>query len=515
MIEEELRQAGVREQARANELKALMDAVPAMIWISRDPMCKEMVGNRYGYEFLGMWEGANISKTAPEEDLRIQPYRNFKNGQEIPSNELPMQVAAGTGQGTKDYEFDLVFSDGVVKNILGNVVPLVDQAGTPSGAVAVFVDITERKQMEEELRESRERFHASIESLMEAFVLMPAVRQVEPDGRRGRIIDFRIEYVNDSACHLSQVGREQLLGHTLLELLPGHRSNVLLDRYAAVVERDEPLAEKAMSHLDPFGRQTVGRAFDIHASRFGDGVVVTWDDVTQQERIKNEREHALNQMEIHERLKEQAERDRQNYAREIHDGPVQTLHAIQYAISFLKEGYSEPQLRVELDEIELNIKKAIQELRQVINELRPPSVIRFGLARAIEMHVLDLREQHPEFTWNYRLASGRDGFGEATSLTLFRIYQEAVRNILRHSHATKATISYRLLKEKAVLEIRDDGVGMPEEYDPNLLVQSKHFGLAGIRERAESVGAQVVIRSQPEKGLSLKVVVPLGAGRTE
>lgn len=151
-VEKALQEGQERILARAAELEALMDVVPAMIWITRDPESKEMYGNRLGYEFLGMGEGANISKTAPGDNLAVQPYRNFRNGQEIPNNELPMQIAAATGIGTNNYEFDLVFDSGVVKNVLGNVVPLYDPSGKPSGAVGAFVDITERKRIESELR---------------------------------------------------------------------------------------------------------------------------------------------------------------------------------------------------------------------------------------------------------------------------------------------------------------------------------------------------------------------------
>ena len=169
--EEALKQSIEREKARAAELETLMDTVPAMIWISRDPQCLEMTGNRYGYEFLEMWQGANISKTASEEDLKHQPYRNFKDGREIPTEELPMQIAASTGKPTMNFDFDLVFNDGTVRTVLGNVTPLFGEDNQPRGAVAAFMDITDRRKVEEQLQHYAQELERSNQALQEfAFI---------------------------------------------------------------------------------------------------------------------------------------------------------------------------------------------------------------------------------------------------------------------------------------------------------------------------------------------------------
>jgi PAS domain S-box-containing protein len=163
--EDELKRSLERERVRAAEIETLMDTVPAMIWISHDPQCREMTGNRYGYEFLKMWQGANISKTASEEDMNQQPYHNFKDGREIPTEELPMQVAAATGKPANNYDFDLVFNDGSVRTVLGNVNPLFDQNRKPSGAVAVFMDITDRRREREQLKHYAEELERSNQAL--------------------------------------------------------------------------------------------------------------------------------------------------------------------------------------------------------------------------------------------------------------------------------------------------------------------------------------------------------------
>jgi PAS domain S-box-containing protein len=177
-VEQALRESEQREKARVAELETLMDVVPAMIWISRDPQCKEMRGNRYGYEFLKMWERANISKTAPGEALQQQPYRNFKDGREIPPEELPMQIAAATGQSFENYTFDLVFDDGTLKSVLGNVQPLFDENGNPCGAISAFVDATQRKSASQRIAAEREWLRVTLASIGDAVITSDAQGRV-------------------------------------------------------------------------------------------------------------------------------------------------------------------------------------------------------------------------------------------------------------------------------------------------------------------------------------------------
>ena len=158
--EEELNKAKEEAERRAKELEALMDAVPAMIWITRDTECLSMTGNRAVYEFLGMPFGANVSKTAPETGRPVH-FKALRYGMEIPLDELPMQQAA-KGRATQDYELEYLFDDGTSKITLGNTTPLYDAAGQTYGAIGAFVDITERKQMEQELRRSRDELELRV-----------------------------------------------------------------------------------------------------------------------------------------------------------------------------------------------------------------------------------------------------------------------------------------------------------------------------------------------------------------
>ncbi len=149
-----LKESEARERSRAAEAQAVMEAVPAAVCIARDSEAREIVGNRMYYDMLRSPQGANTSKSAPEGE-RPEHFRAMKNGEEISTENLPLQLAARTGQAASDYEFDVVFDDGASRRWLGNAVPLFDEAGQSRGSVGAFVDITERKRAEERLQQTQ------------------------------------------------------------------------------------------------------------------------------------------------------------------------------------------------------------------------------------------------------------------------------------------------------------------------------------------------------------------------
>jgi PAS domain S-box-containing protein len=152
-----LRESEERERLRSEELSALLDAMPAAVWITHDPAALQMTSNRLGTEWTRIPEGSNVSKSAPSGE-RPETFKACKNGKEIPPEELPVQMAA-RGKEVRDYEFDLEYPDGILRHLLGSATPLKDDRGQPRGAVSAFIDITERKRAEEEVR----RLNAELE----------------------------------------------------------------------------------------------------------------------------------------------------------------------------------------------------------------------------------------------------------------------------------------------------------------------------------------------------------------
>jgi signal transduction histidine kinase len=143
-----------RAVSRASELQAIMDAVPAAIYITHDPECGNIVGNRAAYEWLRL--PVTGQPIAPGSNANAPtPYRLLKDGAKIPVGQLPLQAAIRALQPITGYEYEVAFNDGDHRTLFGNAVPLVDEGGQARGAVAAFIDVTERRRIQERLLEAQ------------------------------------------------------------------------------------------------------------------------------------------------------------------------------------------------------------------------------------------------------------------------------------------------------------------------------------------------------------------------
>jgi signal transduction histidine kinase len=136
---ETLRASETRERARAEELQAIMDAVPAVVLIAHDADGRRMTANRAALELLRIPPGGTPSKTA---ERPPRHYRVLREGVEVAPADLPTQAAARRGEALRDVEYEISFEDGTRRILLGNAEPLFDEAGRSRGAVSAFVDVT-------------------------------------------------------------------------------------------------------------------------------------------------------------------------------------------------------------------------------------------------------------------------------------------------------------------------------------------------------------------------------------
>ena len=162
--EDVLRKGKEQVEAQAAQLKAILYAAPAMIWTALDRDCRNITGNRAAYDFSCVEEGINLSKTSQNPE-RLANYRVFRDGVELQPPDMPLQVVARTGQKILDCALDFHFADGSIRSVFGNVVPIMDAGGCPTGAIGAFLDTSEHIRAEMALKEKTQQLEVANKEL--------------------------------------------------------------------------------------------------------------------------------------------------------------------------------------------------------------------------------------------------------------------------------------------------------------------------------------------------------------
>lgn len=144
--------------------------------------------------------------------------------------------------------------------------------------------VTELQQTEADLRYSEQRFRVPLETMLPGLGVLSAVR--DPSDR---IVDFRIDYLNDAACRSLRMRKQELIGKNLGSLIPGRPELALFEQYVQVVETGNPLASEAVSYESSNHPQVISKALDVRVTKLGDGVVAAWVDITERKRVEEER----------------------------------------------------------------------------------------------------------------------------------------------------------------------------------------------------------------------------------
>jgi two-component system sensor histidine kinase UhpB len=202
------------------------------------------------------------------------------------------------------------------------------------------------------------------------------------------------------------------------------------------------------------------------------------------------------------------EEERKRLARELHDETLQSLIALNQRVMMIKRQAEQAEVKDALDEIETMIAQNMQELRRLTRALRPIYLEELGLVAAIEHLALETNEAS-----NISVEFSKEGMEKRlpdhVEIAVFRISQEALSNIIRHSQATQTNMDIRFMPNEMVLTISDNGKGFNLPANLSELSNNGHYGLLGIHERAELIGAKIEINSGSTQGTTITLSIPL------
>jgi two-component system NarL family sensor kinase len=235
------------------------------------------------------------------------------------------------------------------------------------------------------------------------------------------------------------------------------------------------------------------------------GCTVTLTDITE----RRQAEAMLRESELDSRLMEQTEQERLRIARNLHDGPLQDLISLSFSLQLMMPtDQTDPS--IELVEVRHNVLKLIQDLRMACNELRPSSMVRFGLAKAIRNATEDFTSRFPGLKIDLDLNDDEQLLSNDLRMAFLRIYQESLNNIARHANASAVDVRLRLDESGTVsLKVEDNGSGfiLPQEWVE--FARLGHLGLVGMRERIEAMGGGLKVVTSPGNGTIILVSAPV------
>jgi len=210
------------------------------------------------------------------------------------------------------------------------------------------------------------------------------------------------------------------------------------------------------------------------------------------------------------RIVEAQEAERVRLAQDVHDGPAQALSNAIFQLEYIERIAADDPVRLasELRTLRDTLRRELDNVRDSIHQLRAPELDHGGLNGAIRESVEHFRAQ-TAIAVTTELQAVADGLEDGYRVVALRIVQEALQNVRKHADASTVVITTTDGAGEWVLEIRDDGRGF--EVGAVAARGRRNFGLQFMRERAELIGSQFDVRSRPDGGTVVRLVIPTGA----
>ena len=368
-----------------------------------------------------------------------------------------------------------------------------DEAGNPFRIAVVISDITQRKQAEEALRQSEEKYRGLLEASPDAVVMADLNGKILFASRQ----TWSLVGITDS---------EELVGRQVFDYVieeDRHRlaENMFELAKSGIRKHTEYTALRRDGGTTPTEiSSTVNRDANGHPV----ALMAVIRDITDRKQAHEtlQREHRTLK-----HLLQSSDHERQLIAYEIHDGLAQQLAGaiMQFqTFQYLKD--AKPKEAAKAFEAGMTIlQQGHFESRRLISGVRPPILDEEGVAAAIA-HLVNEQSRRGEIDIEYRSRVNFDRLSPTLENTIYRVTQESLANACLHSKSQKVRVSFVQRDDRVRIEIRDWGIG----FDTHS-VHENRFGLEGIRQRIRLLGGKCSIRSKPGKGSRIVLELPVVA----
>jgi PAS domain S-box-containing protein len=390
-------------------------------------------------------------------------------------------------------EVEVIRRDGSKFSVLVSVIEVCSADGTFLYHQANHLDLTDRMKTEEKIRTASLYARSLIEASLDPLVTINS--------------DGKITDVNLATEKITGIKRDKLIGSEFADYFV--ETDKAREGYNIVFSKgmvkDYPLTIRHKS----------GRTADVlyNATIFKNeeglvqGVFATARDVTVRKRMEVKLRDSRKLLQnLNQHLHEVRENERSQIAMNLHDDLGQRLTALFLDVSWIKSriGVQSIKVRTRLEEMTREINDAIEGIKELSSFLRPTILYDLGLVPAI-ISQLNKFESQSGIKCYFYFDSEEFNVSEKISLIFYRIIQESLTNIARHSGASAMELSLRKLKKAIEMRIKDDGVGI----DENKIDSLTSMGLAGIRERVESAHGEITIIGEKGSGTTITVTIPL------
>ena len=323
-------------------------------------------------------------------------------------------------------------------------------------------------------------------------------------------------YVCDLKGNILEANRamSDMTGYTTEELINMNISQIYTsESYKTTMERQERLLDgevgSGRDELILIKKDGTTTTVDvmisvIYKNTQPAAVQASMRDVTEQKHLRDNLQYYIVE------ITKAQEEERKRIARELHDDTAQDLATLLLdfdAIIESKEKLSES-TRLSIDQLRNRAERIMEGVRRFSHELRPAIVDQLGLLPALEWLVNEFNVSYG-IKAHMQVNGSKRRFSPEQELLLFRIAQEAFRNVQKHAQASEIELVIDFTKDKIIMTIRDNGKGLNDIGSIQELPRAGKLGLIGMEERARLLGGNLRVQSEPEKGTTIEIEAPV------